>query len=73
MSTLTIGQLASKCNVSAVTIRYYEKIGLLPHPIRTASGYRNYPESIISRIRFINKSKELGFILKETKDLLERS
>ncbi len=70
MSVYTIGQLANKTKVSAVTIRYYEKIDLLPRPLRSAAGYRNYPESMILKINFINKSKVLGFTLKEIKELI---
>lgn len=52
------------------TIRYYEKIGMLPDPPRTASGYRVYDESHVRRLRFILRARELGFPLEEVRGLL---
>lgn len=52
------------------TIRFYEKSGLIDEPSRTKSGYRQYPPSTVVRIRFIKRAKELGFTLKEIKELL---
>lgn len=52
------------------TIRYYEKIGMLPDPPRTASGYRIYDESHARRLRFILRARELGFPLEEVRGLL---
>jgi MerR family mercuric resistance operon transcriptional regulator len=51
-------------------MRFYEREGLVPEPPRTASGYRQYPEETVSRIRFIKRAKDLGFTLKEIKELL---
>lgn len=51
------------CNLE--TIRYYEKIGMMPDPPRTASGYRIYGEDHVSRLRFILRGRELGFSLDE--------
>ena len=70
METLTIGQLAEKVNVNVETIRYYERRGLMPEPPRSESGYRNYPQDSVARIRFIIHAKELGFSLKEVSELL---
>ena len=52
------------------TVRFYEREGLIPQPPRPESGFRRYPQDAVSRIRFIQRSKTLGFSLKEIKDLL---
>ena len=65
MSYLTRGQLAKAAEVNIETIRFYERHGLIPEPFRTESGYRQYSEDIITRIRFIKRAKGLGFSLKE--------
>ena len=49
---LTIGQVAKSTGVAAKTIRYYEQIGVLPTPSRTASGYRQYGQPGVQRLRF---------------------
>ena len=67
---LTRGKLAKRCGVNLETIRYYEQRGLLPEPPRSASNYRLYPEESARRIRFIKRAQELGFTLKEIKELL---
>jgi len=67
---LTIGQVAKAAGVNVETIRYYERRGLIPRPPRRASGYRQYSEDTIKRIRFIRHAKELGFSLKEIGELL---
>lgn len=56
------------CNLE--TIRYYEKIGMMPDPPRTGSGYRVYDESHVSRLRFILRARELGFAIEEIRGLL---
>lgn len=58
----------SGCNIE--TIRYYEKIGMLPDPPRTASGYRLYDEKHLVRLRFILRARELGFPIEEIRGLL---
>ena len=63
-------ELATRGGVNPQTLRYYERKGLLPVPPRLSSGYRLYPESAVSRIRFIKRSQELGFTLLEIRDLL---
>jgi len=71
-STLTIGKVANRAGVGVETIRFYEREKLLPEPARDpSSGYRRYPESTISRLQFIARAKELGFTLRETRELLE--
>ena len=70
MQRLTAGQLAKKANVNVETIRYYEQRQILPRPARTSGGYRVYPEDTIKRIRFVKRAQELGFSLKEIRELL---
>jgi len=70
MGGLTIGQLAKKAGVNVGTIRYYERRGLIPEPPRSSSGYRQYSQEAIARIRFIKRAKELGFSLREISELL---
>lgn len=71
--SLTIGTVAKRAGVAIDTIRYYEREGLLPEPLRRASGYRSYNESAIKRLRFIRRAKDLGFTLEEIRDLLALS
>ncbi|KXG42595.1 Hg(II)-responsive transcriptional regulator [Tepidibacillus infernus] len=65
-----ISQLAKACNVNKETIRYYERLGLIPEPTRTDSGYRMYPEDMVQRIGFIKRMQDLGFTLQEIDKLL---
>lgn len=68
---LTIGQVAAAARVNRETIRYYERRGLVASPRRTASGYRQYAEDAVSRLRFIKHAQELGFSLGEIHELLD--
>ena len=70
MDSLTIGQMAKQAQVNIETIRYYERRGLLPEPPRTASGYRQYSEEAVVRVRFIKHAQQLGFSLREVLELL---
>jgi MerR family copper efflux transcriptional regulator len=70
---LPIGRLAQRAGVGVDTVRFYERAGLLPKPVRTASGYRMYGEDDVSRLRFIRRSKALGFSLEEISELLALS
>ena len=70
MERLTIGELAKQGEVNPETIRYYERQGLLPRPPRTPSGYRQFPSDSVRRVRFIKRAQELGFSLREIKELL---
>jgi MerR family copper efflux transcriptional regulator len=70
MAALTIGELAKRAGVGVETVRFYEREGLLPPPPRTGSGYRQYPEDTVSRLRFIQRAKELGFSLREVEELI---
>jgi MerR family mercuric resistance operon transcriptional regulator len=65
------GELAKHTGCNLETIRYYEKIGLMPDPPRGATGYRVYDESHVRRIRFILRARELGFALEEVRGLLQ--
>lgn len=69
---LTIGVLAKKSGVGVETVKFYHRKGLLPKPTKpSGGGFRHYPEEDVTRIRFIKRAQELGFTLRETKDLLE--
>lgn len=70
METLTIGKVARRAGVGIDTVRFYERKGLIADPPRSDSGYRHYPEDTVARLRFIKKAKELGFSLKEIRELL---
>jgi MerR family copper efflux transcriptional regulator len=70
MKTLSIGQVASLSGVGVETVRFYEREGLLEEPPRRASGYRQYSEEVVKHIRFIKRSQQLGFSLKEIAELL---
>ncbi len=67
---MRIGQIAKHSGVPAKTIRYYESVGLLPRPDRTASGYRDYDEPALQRLRFVQRARSLGFSVRECADLL---
>jgi MerR family transcriptional regulator, copper efflux regulator len=67
---MTIGRIASAAGVSIDTLRFYERQGLLAKPRRSFSGYRNYSDDVLDRLRFIGDAKRLGFTLKEIKELL---
>jgi MerR family copper efflux transcriptional regulator len=70
MEGLTTAQLAHEGGVNVETIRYYERHELLPRPPRTPSGHRVFSQEAVARLRFIKRSQELGFSLKEVKELL---
>lgn len=67
---LKIGQIAQRARVGIETVRFYERQGLIEEPPRTASGYRQYPEDTVARLRFIRRAKDLGFTLSEIKELI---
>lgn len=66
---MRIGELAVACDCPAETIRYYEKIGLLPSPTRRANGYRSYGELHRKWLQFILRSRALGFTQDEVRRL----
>jgi Hg(II)-responsive transcriptional regulator len=67
---MKIGSVAEAAGVEVSTVRYYERRGLLAEPPRTASGYRQYNETVINRIRFVRQAQHLGFTLEEIEELL---
>lgn len=67
---LTIGQLAKATGVASKTIRYYEQIGVLPPPSRSAARYRQYDQSGVERLRFIRRARALRVPLREIKTLV---
>ena len=64
-------ELAQRTGCNLETIRYYEKIGMIPDPPRTAAGYRIYGERHVARLRFILRARELGFSIEEIRGLLD--
>lgn len=67
---LTIGEVAERAGLATSSIRYYERIGVLPEPQRE-SGQRRYGEDILGRLAFIATAKEAGFKLREVRELIE--
>ncbi len=70
MKPFTIGALSKGTGCNIETIRYYERIGLLPEPPRSPGGHRLYGEDHLRRLTFIRRSRELGFTLDEVRGLL---
>lgn len=70
MTGFKVGDVAKQAGVNLQTIHYYERRGLLPKPPRTGSNYRAYPQDAVLRVRFVKRAQELGFTLKEIKELL---
>jgi MerR family transcriptional regulator, copper efflux regulator len=71
MKAMTSGQLAKSAGVNLESIRFYEREGLLPQAPRSGAGYRLHSLESVSRLRFIKRAQELGFTLREIKELLE--
>src|SRR5690242_4979200 len=67
---MRIGEAAAAAAVNIQTLRFYERVGLLPRPARRDSGYREYDAHAVRRVRFIRRAQELGFTLAEIRDLL---
>jgi len=68
-----IGELANATSTKVETVRYYEKIGLLPPPARTAANYRAYGAAHLARLSFIRRARDLGFALEAVRELLTLS
>jgi MerR family mercuric resistance operon transcriptional regulator len=68
---MKIGQVASKVGVHPATIRYYEQRGLITEVRRSASGYRQYGDETVNRLRFIKRAQRAGFSLEDICELLE--
>ena len=71
MKGMAIGQLARATGTKTETIRYYERIGLLPRPARTGANYRNYGAADLARLSFIRRARSLGFSTDQVSALLE--
>jgi Cu(I)-responsive transcriptional regulator len=71
--TYRIGELARATGMKVETIRYYERIGLLPSPARTAGNYRAYIRPHLERLSFIRRGRDLGFSLDAVRELLRLS
>ena len=67
---LSIGSLSEQRGVNIETIRYYEKIGVMPKPERSTGGYRVYGPEHVKRLHFVRRGRELGFSLDELRGLL---
>jgi Cu(I)-responsive transcriptional regulator len=70
---MNIGELARTADTKAETIRYYERIGLLPSPPRTAGNYRAYSDEHVSRLTFTRRARDLGFSIEQIRTLLNLS
>jgi len=70
VTLLSIGQVAKRTGVTVETVRFYEKQSLIGVPQRSDTGYRQYPEETVKRVRFIQNAKEVGFTLKDIAELL---
>ncbi len=68
---MKISQVADLSGCHLETIRYYERIGLIPAPHRNSNGYREYQDSDVERLRFIGRSRDLGFNLEQIRSLLD--
>ena len=70
MQLLSIGQLAKTAGVGVETVRFYEREGLLEVPSRKQSGYRQYDDDAVEKLKFIRRAQQVGFTLKEIQELL---
>jgi Cu(I)-responsive transcriptional regulator len=70
---MKIGELSKATGTNIETIRYYERIGLLPPPARTSANYRSYGEPHRARLAFVRHSRDLGFTIEEIRSLLDLS
>ena len=68
---LPIGEMSRRTGVNIETIRYYERIGVMPKPLRTEGGHRAYDADQLKRLAFIKRCRELGFSLGEIRALLD--
>jgi DNA-binding transcriptional MerR regulator len=69
--TYSIGALSNLSGVDIETIRYYERVQLMPAPARSANGYRRYDQTAAERLVFVRRGRELGFTVEEIRRLLE--
>ncbi len=66
----TIGELSRRADCKIETVRYYERIGILPQPVRSAGGHRLYEQESLKRLVFVRRCRALGFTLDQVRDLL---
>jgi Cu(I)-responsive transcriptional regulator len=71
MANLSIGKLAEATGVKVETIRYYERAGLIAPPARTSGNYRSYGKADLARLRFVRRTRDLGFTLEEVRAMLD--
>lgn len=71
MGSLRIADVAERAGVTTATVRYYERIGVLPRAARAANGYRTYDDCTVDRLRFVARAKQLGGSLDEIPDLVK--
>lgn len=69
--TLKIGDLAKATGTKIATVRYYERIGLLPPPDRTSTNYRSYAPAHVARLSFVRHARGLGFDIADIRSLLD--
>ena len=70
MDGLTIGKLAAAAGVGVETVRFYERKGLIQRPARPSSGFRVYSQEAIAKLAFVREAQQVGFTLREIRDLL---
>lgn len=70
MTFLNIGQVAERTGLTVETVRFYEKKTLINEPQRSQAGYRQYPPETVKRVQFIQNAKDVGFTLKDIRELL---
>ena len=73
MNTKAIGEISRASGVNIETIRYYERIGLLPRSARTAARHRRYDAADLQRLIFVKRARELGFSIDEIRTLVDLS
>ncbi|MFQ5565119.1 MAG: helix-turn-helix domain-containing protein [Paracoccaceae bacterium] len=66
----TIGEMSRRTGVNIETIRYYERVGVMPKPRRTEGGHRAYDHDQLKRLHFVRRSRQLGFSLNEVRAML---
>jgi MerR family mercuric resistance operon transcriptional regulator len=67
---MKIGEAAAASGCHLETIRYYERVGVLPRTVRTGNGYRDYTAKDVDKLRFVTRGRELGFSLDDIRSLL---
>lgn len=71
MSAMTVSELAERTGTTADTVRYYERIGVLPQAARSPGGYRLFGEADVERVRFVKRAQRFGLGLDDIRELLE--